>query len=151
MTRFYQPLRDCRCEKGSWKITYLPTNGARSWRMFFGTDSLLVCLLTFISDVKLDPVSSWFEKTLARYSSPIQLTLSMRTGSFHPQCLQSFFFKLIQNCFPLFSTCTSPFKSRKYNNIYQVTQFLFNFIYLCGVNICLFKIFLKYLLMKYQR
>lgn len=133
VARFYQALRDCRWEKGSLKVTHLPTNGARSWTMFFGTDSLLVCLPAFISDVKLDPASWWFEKTLARYSSPIQLTLSMWTGSFHPQCLQYFFLILIQNCFPFFSTSTPLFKSRKYHDIYQVTQFLFIYVVLIFV------------------
>lgn len=84
VARFCQALRDCRW---SWKTTHLPTNGVRSWRMFFGTDSLLVCLLTFILDVKLGPAFWWFENTLGSYSSPKQLTLSMWAGSLHPECL----------------------------------------------------------------
>lgn len=153
VARFCQALRDCRWEKGSWKTTHLPTNGVRSWRMFFGTDSLLVCPLTFILDVKLDPTFWWFENSLRSYYSPIQLTLSMWAGSLHPECLQSvpffgFFFKVIQNCFPLLSTLLSlPFSNQE---IIIISIKLLHFLFLLVLTFVFFKIFLKYLLVKYQ-
>lgn len=142
LARFCQPLRDCRWEKGSLIPTYLPTNGARSWRMFFDSAGL--------------PASIYFRcksgpSILVIWKNSWKIFLSRTIDTQHVNRflpswmspLSTFLLlKVTQNCFSLFSTFTLLFKSRKYHNIYQVTSPLFKFF---------FKISLKYLLVKNQR
>lgn len=145
--RFCQPLRDCRRQKGSLKTTHLPTYGARGWRMFFRTDSMLVCLLALISDVKLDPAFQIAQ--LVIWKNSWKTFLSHTTGTQHvnrflppwTSPISTFLFFLSNSKLLSSILNFSPlFKSRKYHNTYQVTPFLFYFYFF---SVLIF-VFLKY-------